>query len=141
MADQRPRGGFRIARVLGVPVVLTPSWLLFAVYIVLLYQPVVRDRVGDGQAYIVGGALALMLLASVVLHEIGHCVVARAFGLPVRSITITLFAGLTEITEPPQTPAREYAVAISGPMVSLLLTACGVAAMAGFADGSLAREL
>lgn len=126
---------------LGVPVLLTPSWLLFAVYIVLLYQPVVRERVGNGQAYAVGIALALMLLASVVLHEIGHCVVARSFGLPVRSITVTLLAGLTEITESPQTPAREYAIAISGPMVSLLLTACGVAAAAEFADGSLAREL
>lgn len=121
--------------------VVTPSWLVFAVYIVLLYQPLVRDQVGDGQAYFVGAALALMLLASVLLHEVGHCLVARAFGLPVRSITITLMAGRTEITRPPQTPAREYAVAIVGPMVSLLLTACGAGAAAALREGSLSYEL
>lgn len=114
---------------------------MFALWIVLLYQPLVKDRVGEGQAYAVGAALALMLLVSVLLHEFAHCVVARAFGLPVRSITVTLLSGRTEITEPPQTPAREYAVAISGPMVSLLLTGIGAAAMHGFAEGSLAREL
>ncbi|MCW2542734.1 MAG: Zn-dependent protease-like protein, partial [Frankiales bacterium] len=126
---------------MGVPVLLTPSWLIFAAWIVLLYQPLVRDRVGDGTAFGLGAALAVMLLGSVLLHEIAHCVVARSFGLPVRSITITLLSGRTEITEPPQTPAREYAVAISGPMVSLLLTACGVAAFHAFSDGSLAREV
>ena len=141
MPAPRQRGVLQIARVLGVPVLLTPSWFVFAAWIVLLYQPLARERVGDGPAYAVGAALALMLLVSVLLHELAHCVVARVFGLPVRSITVTLLSGRTEITEPPQTPSREYAVAISGPMVSLLLTGLGLAAMHGFAHGTLAREL
>ena len=144
MASQQPRlrpRALQIARVLGVPVLLTPSWFVFAAWIVLLYQPLARDRVGDATAYGVGAALALMLLVSVLLHELAHCVVARAFGLPVRSITVTLLSGRTEITEPPQTPAREYAIAISGPMVSLLLTGLGAAATHAFAQGSLPREL
>lgn len=141
MPDQRRRPALQIARVAGVPVLVTPSWLLFGIYIVLFYQPHVRDRVGDTQGYVVGAVLALVLLASVVLHEVGHCLVARAFGLPVRSITITLMAGRTDVMEPPDTPAKDYAVAIVGPMVSLLLTACGVAAGHAFADGSLTREL
>ncbi|MCW2600703.1 MAG: Zn-dependent protease-like protein [Frankiales bacterium] len=126
---------------MGVPILLMPSWFLFAAYIVLSGQSLLRNDVGSGQAYGVALAFALLLLASVVLHEIGHCLVARAFGLPVRSITITLLAGLTEITEPPQTPAREYAVAVTGPMVSLLLAATGVAAMDLFAPGSVPRLL
>jgi len=130
-----------VARVLGVPVLLTPSWFVFAVWIVLLYQPLATERVGTGAAYLVGAGLALMLLVSVLLHEIAHCVVARAFNLPVRSITVTLLSGRTEITEPPQTPTREYAIAISGPMVSLTLTGIGTALTYAFADGSLAREL
>lgn len=141
MPDQRRRGTLQIARVLGVPVLLTPSWFVFAFWIVLLYQPLVKDQVGAGPAYAVGGALSLMLLASVLLHELAHCVVARAFGLPVRSITVTLLSGRTEITEPPQTPAREYAIAISGPMVSLLLTGLGAASVHFFQQGTLAREL
>jgi Zn-dependent protease len=141
MAEQRPRGGLLIARVVGVPVVLMPSWFLFAAYIVLSGQSLLRNDFGAGEAYAIATGFVLMLLASVVLHEIGHCLVARAFGLPVRSITVTLLAGLTEITEPPQTPAREYAVAISGPMVSLLLAATGIAAADLTPDGSVARLL
>ncbi len=141
MPAQRPLSGLQIARVMGVPVLLTPSWFLFAVYIVLFYQPLVDERVGEGAAYGLAAGLALMLLGSVLLHELAHCVVARAFGLPVRSITVTLLSGRTEITEPPQTPAREYAVAVSGPMVSLLLTAIGAATLHAFASGSVGREV
>ncbi len=125
----------------GVPIVLMPSWFLFAAYIVLSAQSLLRDEVGSSRAYAVAVGFVLLLLVSVVLHEIGHCLVARAFGLPVRSITVTLLAGLTEITEPPQTPAREYAVAVSGPMVSLLLAATGVAAADLFLPGSVPRLL
>ena len=79
----------------------------------------------------------MLLLVSVLLHEIGHCVVARMFDLPVRSITVTFLAGLTEIAEPPQTPAREYAVAVVGPTVSLLLAGLGWAGRDLFEPGSL----
>jgi Zn-dependent protease len=141
VADQRPLRGLRIARVVGVPILLAPSWFLFAAYLVLSGQSLLRSEVGDGTAYLAAVVFVALLLLSVVLHELGHCLVARAFGLPVRSITVTLLAGLTEITEPPQTPAREYAVAISGPMVSLLLAACGVAAADLAPNGSLPRLL
>lgn len=131
----RPRG-LQVARVAGVPVVIRPSWFFFAVYLVLSGQAVLRDTWDAGTAYLLSTSLVLVLLLSVVLHEAAHCLVARAFGLPVRSITVGLLAGLTEITEPPQTPAREYAVAISGPMVSLLLCAGGLAAAAAVPDES-----
>ncbi len=111
---------------MGVPVILMPSWFLFAAYIVLVGQSVVND---GARGYLIALAFVVLLLGSVVLHEIGHCLTARAFGLPVRSITVNLMAGLTEITEAPQTPAREYAVAISGPMVSLLLCSTSVVAL------------
>ncbi|MGZ6792439.1 MAG: site-2 protease family protein, partial [Mycobacteriales bacterium] len=96
---------------------------------------------GTGGSYAVATGFVLLLLLSVVLHEAGHCLVALAFGLPVRSITVTLLAGVTEITEPPQTPAREYAVAVSGPMVSLLLSGIGVAAADLAPHGSVVRLL
>lgn len=118
------RSGLRLGRVLGVPVFVQPSWFLFAAFLVVSYGPALSDRFGARSAYAAAAAFAVLLGLSVLLHEIGHCVVARLFGLPVRSITITLLAGLTEITEPPQTPAREYAVAVAGPLVSLLL--CGI---------------
>lgn len=129
--------GLRIGRVLGVPVLLAPSWFLFAAFVLFSYGPLLSERFGDAQGYTAAGVYALLLLASVLLHEIGHCVVARAFGLPVASITVTLLAGLTEITRPPQTPAREYAVAVVGPLVSLLLAGLGYAGAELLEPGSL----
>ncbi len=128
----------QIASVVGVPIVIMPSWFLFAAYVLLVGPSLVG---GGSRGYVLSAAFALMLLASVVLHEIGHCVTARAFGLPVRAITVNLLAGLTEITEPPQTPAREYAVAIAGPMVSILLCSTGVVAAAAFPADGLAEAL
>ena len=136
-SGELPLSGVRVGRVLGVPVLVSPSWLLFAAFVVISYGPALREDFGTTRAYLGAGAFALLLLLSVLLHEIGHCAVARAFGLPVRSITITFLAGLTEITEPPQTPAREYAVAVVGPMVSLLLAALGLASVQLFEPGSL----
>jgi Zn-dependent protease len=133
------RGGLRLGRVLGVPVFVSPSWLLFAAFVLLGYGPALADEVGQTRAYTAAGAFAVLLLVSVLLHEIGHCVVARAFGLPVRSITVTFLAGLTEITEPPQTPGREYAVAVAGPMVSLLLAGVGLACVPLLPDDGLVQ--
>ncbi|MDP9182788.1 MAG: site-2 protease family protein [Actinomycetota bacterium] len=133
--------GVQIASVLGVPVRLMPSWFVFAAYLVLTGQQVLRTRVSEGEAYALAAAFVLLLLLSVLLHEIGHLAVARAFGLPVRSITVTLLAGFTEITEPPQTPAREYSVAVAGPMVSLLLSGLAVAGAAACPDDSVGQLL
>ncbi len=132
--------GLRLGRVLGVPVLLSPSWFLFALAVVLLYGPALEES-GVDRGYAAAAGFAALLLASVLLHEIGHCVVARLFGLPVRSITVTFLAGATEITEPPQTPAREYAVAVVGPMVSLLLAGLAAAGALLADDGALGTAL
>jgi len=133
----RPRG-LQVARVVGVPVVIRPSWFVFAAYLVVAGQVTLRETWEPSTAYLLSASLVLVLLGSVLLHELAHCLVARAFGLPVRSISVGLLAGLTEITEPPQTPAREYAVAVSGPLVSLLLCGTGLVAAAATPDESAA---
>ena len=133
--------GLRIGRVLGVPVYVAPSWFVFAAVVVAAFGPEFAGRFGPSRGYAAAAAYALLLLLSVLLHELGHCVVARAFDLPVRSVTVTLLAGLTEITSPPQTPAREYAVAVSGPLVSLLLAGVAYAVAAALPAGGLAAEL
>jgi Zn-dependent protease len=129
--------GVQVGRVAGVPVLVSPSWVLFAGFVVIAFGPLLADQYGTARGYTGACAFAVLLLVSVLLHEIGHCLVARAFDLPVKSITVTFLAGLTEITEPPQTPAREYAVAVVGPMVSLLLAGIGWAGREVLEPGSL----
>ncbi len=136
------RAVVRIGRVAGIPVLLAPSWFVFAVFILLTSGRALRSHgIAVVPAYAAGVSFALLLLLSVLLHEIGHALVARGLGLPVSSITVTLLAGLTEIPTPPRDPTEEYAVAISGPMVSLLLAAGGVAATGLFEAQTLPRLL
>jgi Zn-dependent protease len=63
------------------------------------------------------------------VHEIGHSVVARCFGLPVRAITLHVLGGVSEIEREPGTPGREFLVAVAGPLLSLVLAAGGYAVL------------
>jgi Zn-dependent protease/CBS domain-containing protein len=71
---------------------------------------------------------ALLLFVSIVLHELGHSVVARGFGIEMKGITLFIFGGVAEMTEEPKSPKAEFWIAIAGPIVSVLL-AFGAAAM------------
>jgi Zn-dependent protease len=135
-----PRGGVRLGRVVGVPVLIGPSWFLMAALITLAITETLSESIGTAQASVVGLSFALLLGVSVLLHELGHCFVARGLGLPVRSITIGVMGGATQVDEA-QTPAREYAVAIAGPMVSLLLAGTGLGLRPLFDGDSLSGRL
>ncbi|WP_239395902.1 site-2 protease family protein, partial [Frankia sp. CiP3] len=65
--------------------------------------------------------------ASLVIHELGHCLMALGFGLGVRAVTVHGFAGFTEISPEPQTPVREFLVAGAGPATNGLLAGVGFA--------------
>jgi Zn-dependent protease len=135
-----PRGGVRLGRVVGVPVLISPSWFLMAAIITLGISQTLTESIGSTQATVVGASFSLLLGLSVLLHELGHCFVARGLGLPVHSITVGIMGGATQIDEA-QTPAREYAVAIAGPMVSLLLAGTGVGLRPLFDGDSLSGRL
>lgn len=71
--------------------------------------------------WIAGLILALLLFASVLLHELGHSLVARSQGISVNSITLFLFGGIASIDRESKTPGEAFLVAIAGPVVSLTL--------------------
>ena len=141
MPDAPQVRALRVGRVLGVPVELAPSWFLLAALVVFSYGPVLARSDGRAQGYLSAAAFALLLLASVLLHEVGHCVAARLLGLRVRRISVSFLAGLTEISDPPQTPARAFSVSISGPAVSVLLTGVAYGVAHALPYGSASRQL
>jgi Zn-dependent protease len=128
---QRPRRdaryGIVIAKPFGVPVYISPYWFLVAGLFVLFYADSFRvESIHQTWVrYAVAATFVILLFASVLVHELSHCVVARAFGLPVRRILLYPLGGFSEIEQEPQTPAREFAVSVVGPLTSLALAGCG----------------
>jgi Zn-dependent protease len=119
-------GGFVVCRVAGVPVLLSPSWWLGAGLIVLSYTPLVGRLVpvaGVWESAFVAAMLAALLGISVLLHELGHCLVALRLGLPVHRVRLFLLGGISEIASGRPSPRREGLIAAAGPAVSIGLAA------------------
>ncbi|HEV2887020.1 MAG TPA: site-2 protease family protein, partial [Jatrophihabitans sp.] len=123
--DRNPITGgwlFKIGSVLGVPIFLTPSWLLVAGFITISYAGFLREQI-PGASHAASYALSLLfataLAVSVLLHEVGHTVVSRVVGLPVRRIVVFLLGGVSEIEGEASRPRDEFVIAAAGPLVSL----------------------
>jgi Zn-dependent protease len=122
----RPRapvqpGSLRVGQIAGIDITIRASWLFIAVLISVLIQPRI-DVVAPGLgafSYVAGLAFAVLLYLSVLLHELSHALSAKAYGLPVRSVTLHFLGGVTEIDGDPQTPGREFVISIVGPLTSL----------------------
>ncbi|MEO5875270.1 MAG: site-2 protease family protein [Streptosporangiaceae bacterium] len=124
--DQEPRPGLLMGRVLGgVPIYVSRTWPVVAILIMFMFRPYADDIVTGPAVWIVSLTFAILLYVSVLLHELSHAAVARAFGLPVRAIILHLLGGVTQIERESPSPGKSFLVAAAGPAVSLLLGAAG----------------
>ncbi len=117
----REPGTLKIGEIGGVDVLVRSSWLIVAALISFLLAPAIEQvepGIGNGK-YVAGVAFAVLLYLSVLLHEMSHALMAKRFGLPVRSITLHFLGGVTEIEGEPDTPAREFGVSVVGPITSI----------------------
>jgi Zn-dependent protease len=111
-----------VAKVLGIPVVVSPYWFVVAAFLVYLYGSSLGPEVGTPRTrYLVAVAFVVLLYLSVLVHEISHCAVARAFHLAVRRVLLYPLGGFSEIEEEPPTPLQEFLVSAAGPALSLVL--------------------
>lgn len=125
----RDPGTLRIGQVGGVDVLVRSSWLLVAGLIAVVLAPSVEE-VSPGLGawkYVAGLAFAVLLYLSVLLHEMSHALMARRYGLPVKSITLHFLGGVTEIDGEADTPRREFGISVVGPVTSI---AVGLVALA-----------
>ena len=118
----RPIPLFKLA---GFQVGLDWSWFILAVLISWTLAsgvfPFYYPGLAPAAYWSMGVIAALGLFASIVLHELGHALVARRYGLPIRRITLFIFGGVAEMEAEPERPAVEFWVAIAGPIVSFLV--------------------
>ena len=121
-ARRDPRLGLVIARPFGIPVYISPYWFVVAGLLVLVYGGTLDAAIPSAVSrYGTAAAFVVLLYASVLVHELSHCVVARAFRLPVRRVMLYPLGGFSEIEQEPPTPSQEFLVAVAGPLISLAL--------------------
>jgi Zn-dependent protease len=110
---------------MGIPIGLDFTWfVVFALFTWMLagsYYPAEFKHWPLLLYWFMGGATTIMLFMSVLLHELGHSVVALRYRIPVRSITLFLFGGVAQIGAEPPSAIAEFFIAIAGPLVSLIL--------------------
>ena len=119
------RHSIPLGKILGIEIGLDYSWfVIFALITWMLADSYYPDEFKDWSPllyWLMGAATAIMLFVSVLLHELGHSVVALRYKIPVRSITLFLFGGVAQIGAEPPSAIAEFFIAIAGPLVSLAL--------------------
>jgi Zn-dependent protease len=124
-----PRQGLIIGRPFGIPVYMSPYLVLVAAVVVALYGSARGSLPGTLHGpvarYGVAAAFVLLLQVSVLLHELSHSLVAKAFKLPVKRIVLYPLGGFSVIEPEPPTPGQEFLVSIAGPAMSLVIAGVG----------------
>jgi Zn-dependent protease len=119
------RHAIPIGRILGISIDLDYSWfLVFGLMTWILavsYYPAEYKNWSMAEYWLIGAITAVMLFVSVLLHELGHSVVAKRYGIPVPRITLFIFGGVSEIATEPTSAGAEFWIAATGPAVSFAL--------------------
>lgn len=111
------RWSWKIAKVAGIELRVHATFLLLLAWAALSYY-----RVGGSAEAAIGGVVfTLALFASVVLHELGHALTAKRFGVPTQDITLLPIGGVARLSYIPRKPKQELLIAIAGPAVTLAI--------------------
>jgi len=111
------KGAFQIAKFFGIPVQV--HWTFVLIFVYVFYE-----GMGNSLSWMEMGwmlAFVLALFACVVLHEFGHALTARRFGVDTRDIILSPIGGVARLDRLPEQPMHEFLVAIAGPMVNIAI--------------------
>ena len=116
-------GSIRIARIAGIDIRVHVSWFLIAaLFFFLNYETFSIDLpLVPSERVVLAALTTLLFFASVLLHELSHSIVARRFRLPVHSITLFLFGGVSNLRREPDSAGEEFLMAAVGPFTSFVL--------------------
>ncbi|WP_153952507.1 CBS domain-containing protein [Halosegnis longus] len=149
---------FRIGRLFGIPIELDLTFLLILPLFAYLigttlgeYASLINEVLapanlvevsaltGDSTVALVVGLLAAVgLFVGVIIHELGHSLVAMRYGFPISSIKLWLFGGVAQLSEMPEDWKQEFNIAVAGPIVSVLLGVVSYVAFTAVQPGGTA---
>jgi Zn-dependent protease/predicted transcriptional regulator len=143
------QGSLQVARVFGIPIYVHFSWVLvFALIAWTLATDYFPDRYPElavTSYWARGLAASLLFFASVLLHELGHSLVAIRSGIAIESITLFIFGGVARLASEPRDGRTEFKIAAAGPLVSIGLAgvffAIAESGLFGGAGAAVARYL
>lgn len=118
-ADRQDRWSWHLGRILGIPTRIHASFALLLAWVGISYW----QSAHSGAAVLFGLGLSLAIFACVLLHEFGHALVARHFGIGTRRITLLPIGGVAELERSPSEPRAEMWIAAAGPAVNLAIAA------------------
>jgi Zn-dependent protease/CBS domain-containing protein len=131
----RRSGSIQLARIFGIRIGVSASWFFVLFFFIYVLSGYFQDILGSNtEGYVVAVASALLFFTSLVLHELGHAVVARRLGLEIEGVDLWFFGGLAKMRGETQTPGAEFLVAIAGPLVTLLVVAAASAVGIAFSS-------
>jgi len=119
------RHAIPIGKIFGISIDLDYSWFfvfgLLTWILAVSYYPAEFKNWAAGEYWFMGAFTAILLFVSVLLHELGHSIVAKRYGISVPRITLFVFGGVSQIATEPASATQEFWIAAAGPAVSLLL--------------------
>lgn len=126
--------GVGVGRLAGIPISIHPLWLIIVALITWslgeAYYPEEVPGIEPAAAYSLGLASALLLFASILLHELGHAVVARRYGVQIEGIQLWLLGGVAQMKGAAHRPEHELRFALAGPAVTVAIAAAFALAVA-----------
>jgi Zn-dependent protease/CBS domain-containing protein len=141
-APQRAQG-VKVGSFLGIPIYANVSLFVTAGLLALAFLPSIQNydpSIGSTK-YLVAITFAALLYLSILIHEVAHAAVARAFGLPVSSITLYMLGGVTALDRKAPTPGRDFAISGAGPAATLVLAGLGMVGLTLTSSGQLVHLL
>ena len=128
----------QLMRVFGIRIGASPSWFVVLFVFIYLASDYFRDVLGGSvtQAYLVAVTAVMLFFVSLVMHELGHALVARREGIEITGIDLWLFGGVAKMARDTTSPGAEFRIAVAGPVVTLVLVVIFVGLSALVQSGS-----
>lgn len=111
------RWSFKIGRFAGIDLYVHATFLLLILWVLAVHWLRFKTLEGAGSGLI----SVLAVFACVVLHEFGHALTARHYGIATKDITLLPIGGVSRFEKLPEKPSQELAVSIAGPIVNVLI--------------------
>jgi Zn-dependent protease len=116
-------GSIQLLRISGIRIGASPSWFIVLFLVIYFLAGYFQDTLGGSQTegFVVAVCSALLFFTSLILHELGHALVARRNGIEIDGIDLWLLGGLARFRQDSRSPGQEFAIAAAGPAVSLVV--------------------